>query len=74
MQVWIMLKSVVRVENITEIISQIHTTLRVPTRTSDGVLLFWTISEMKLAAIPIMAINDTACMILTILNVPPIAP
>lgn len=51
-----------------------HTTLRVPTRTSDGVLLFWTISEIKLAAIPIMAIKDPACRILTTLKVPPTAP
>lgn len=50
------------------------TMLNVPTNTFDGALLLDTISATKLAAIPMMAIKDTICSILTVLKVPPRAP
>jgi hypothetical protein len=46
----------------------------VPTRTFGGVLLAVTISEMKLAVMPMMAISDTACMPRTTVKVAPRAP
>jgi len=42
--------------------------------TFGGVALAETISEMKLAAIPMMAIKDAACIALVTLKVAPNAP
>ena len=48
--------------------------LRVPTKTSEGALLLDTISEMKLEAIPMIAIKHTIWSTLTSLKVLPRAP
>jgi len=53
---------------------ELHTTLNVPTRTSDGALLLDTISDIKFAAIPIMPMRDMAWSILQSLKVAPRAP
>jgi hypothetical protein len=50
------------------------TTLRVPTRTLGGELLAPTISAMKLAVIPMMAMSDMACIPRTTVKVAPRAP
>ena len=50
------------------------TTLRVPTRTSDGISLAEIISEIKLAVIPMMPIMQTAWKSLAHLKVAPRAP
>ncbi len=50
------------------------TTLSVPTRTFGGEVLLDTISEMKFAVIPIIAMRDTAWSMRTILKVAPRAP
>jgi len=51
-----------------------QTTLSVPISTFGGAVFADTISAMKLAVMPIMAIKDTACRIRVILNVAPRAP
>lgn len=50
------------------------TTLRVPTMTEGGAWFTDTISEMKLAVMPMMAMRDTACMPRTTVKVMPRAP
>jgi hypothetical protein len=50
------------------------TTLRVPTSTFGGAFSAATISEMKLAVMPMMEMRDTACMPLTTVKVAPRAP
>ena len=54
--------------------TEMHVTLNVPIRTFGGVVFVDTISEMKLAAIPIMAIRDAACRTRVTLKVVPKAP
>jgi len=49
-------------------------TLRVPTRTGGGVWLTDTISETKLAVMPMMEMSETACIPLTTVKVAPRAP
>jgi len=51
-----------------------HVTLRVPTRTGGGVWLTDTISETKLAVMPMMEMRETACIPLTTVKVAPRAP
>lgn len=48
--------------------------LRIPIRIGGGVAPALTISEMKFAVIPIMAIIDAACRILATLKVAPRTP
>jgi hypothetical protein len=50
------------------------TTLRVPTSTLGGVFPALTMSEMKLAVMPMMEMRETACMPLTTVKVAPRAP
>lgn len=54
--------------------SELLTTASVPTKTSDGALLWETICEMKFAAMPMMASSEMACRIRTTLKVDPRAP
>jgi hypothetical protein len=51
-----------------------HTTLSVPTRTGGGVWLTDTISETKLAVMPMMEMSEMACIPRTTVKVAPRAP
>jgi len=53
---------------------QVHTTLRVPTSSSDGASFWLIISDMKLAAMPMQPRSEMTWSMRTILKVAPSAP